>query len=1481
MKALKHIQILLLLTVLLPFQVFPQQGGNTEELQLEAIVKTFDAVFQNDAYAENLTSASLNVLPVGIKRVVNNMEVTIAVDKAEFCLDYTELTLFAKAVLPQKSADGRPTTLFFGARGIKLSHKGTIIGDATLALLEDVTIRFNGGNMSVTLLGNYDKQTGNTRSKTYLSVDCLGFKELGLDAEVRFPTTLVERVGPDGTVVQKNPVVSGHFRTVVSDWNNIMADITLPSFQICGLDGFIFDLEKVLLDFSDTYNDKAVAFPRGYEQKYMIPGQPTLWRGVYARRLQVTLPKAFSSTDGTRTRFTAEHMLIDDNGITGLFAAENILRFENGSAGGWNFSVNTFRLEMEANQLLAAGFSGEIGLPFNKGKTRLGYNALIQEDNEYLMCVQPADTLDFSIFNAKATLLPNSYVKLHVVDNKFLPEALLHGSMAIAAGGKVPVSIPKLEFQSLCLKTEDPYISIKYLGYKGKVSLGAFPISLDNIALRSTSGKVELSSGIKVTLGQDMFSGSTNIAFLASLREEGDRRSWDFDEVKVNEIALGADIAGTMKINGTIGWRRDDPVYGDGFYGALEVAIKPCGDLNVKMRGCFGRTDGFSYWFVDGSVKLPTPIPIVGPLRISGFAGAVSQKMIGVGNAPNEGSAFAAAAYLPDKEKGFGLKSSVLLDIAKVGSGEACFDIAFNARGGLSYIGFYGHVLLAAKLNNTDVLGLTDKYNQVLQKEKEYASKMSTLDRLKQFEPNKAAEIVMPVPEKIQLGIKGAVGIKYDFDNHIFHAQSDLSINIPGGILTGGGQSVIHFAPDTWYMHIGKPDNRMGLKLNIGNLLNVQVGSYLMVGSEIPAMPAPPVEVATILGRDLSSLTLGRNFDMLSTGKGFAFGADLRVATGDITFLLLYANFLTGMGFDIMFKDFGDMYCQETGRQVGMNGWFAQGQSYAYLQGELGVKVNLWFLKMTFPIIKGSTAALLQAQLPNPSSFRGYLGVHVDVLGLIKGNMRFKLSLGDDCTPLIPGGSPLQMAMISDIAPSDKDSDISVFATPQVTFTTALDTQFQAEDDRGINTYRVRLKAFTLQSDGGEVIPGTLKWNSDKNAVTFQAKEVLPPYANLTARVEVCFDKFSNGKWSTVYTANKEAVETRECTFTTGGAPDNIPLENIVYSYPVVDQRYFLTAEYREGAVQLQFGQKYLFERGFDYKLAFTGEDGEPVAADFRYNEQANRIEYSLPKLNTQQRYTLSLSYTPKDVEVADRQGTVQQVFDTEEEGALSVENRGASAGINTTLEKSILDFGFATSRYTTFGEKLGSIHVEGNGIAQDAGLSYRFLYNVQADEPFDEAEVTGVAKSGQKALIQPFARLEEPFFTHTVDPLVYEGYPFEAIRLAYRDDAGIGVPPVRSVFIYDPYLDLIADDARPPKFYLPWAYESGIVVERDFRDLQSQVVNNRTRVSEGIYKRFATGSLPFIKYGKYGVVMIYTLPDGTVTSSCDFYFNNFLRFNE
>jgi hypothetical protein len=1478
--------------------LYGQQSNFNSEMQLDRARKTFAMLSQSNSYTEDLYQSDLNTLPIGLKRTVNNMEVTIAVDKVTFNTTYMELSVFARAVIPQ-GEDGKRTNLFFGANGIKLSYEGSIIGDAYLSLLGDIEIPFNNGNTVIVLKGDYDATRGISQSGTFMSIDCKGFKELGVNAEVVFPKTLLRPANSaDGDVVK------GHFRTVIENWNDLLVEISLPSFYIVGLDGFEFNVRDVALDFSDSRNSQATRFPSGYEQKYMVPGAATLWRGVSAGEVSITLPKQFSTVDGTRTQIAVNDMIIDDYGISGHFTADNVLPFDMGSAGGWNFSVNSFELQFEASKLIAAGFDGRLGLPFNGENTSLDYTAIIKPNNEYIMQIASVENIDFSIFSAKASILPNSYVTMHVADDQFRPTAVLHGRMSIIHDSDValaenseykpiPTTIPTVEFRSLTLKTEAPYLTVEHLGYSGKSLLGGFPISINSIGLRADGRQAYLSTGISLALMEGTISAKTTVAFMARMKEENNRKFWTYEGVRLDAIDLKTSIGEFIDLEGKLLWMRDDPLYGNGFAGDLQVILTQMDNLSINMRGAFGVKDDFRYWFADGGAVIPGGIPVYPALTINGISGGVTYRMRGEGSRADSqqgGSTFTSMNYIPDKDRGLGFKAAVLFQIKeKIANGEASFEIAFSKSGGLSYAGFYGFAEFPSGGSNPIPIPkaeqINEKYRNILRLE----SSINTedLEKWKQFDPNRAAAAISPIPAELQYGIMGTLGIQFDFRNKSLHATTDIYVNTPGGFLRGvssgnrAGWGVLHIDPSEWYIHLGSPTDRLGLQINLGDIIGIKAGAYLLAGSRIPEMPAPPIEVANLIREDISRLSLGRNIDALSLGTGFAFGSDFRVNTGDLTFLMMYAKFLAGVGFDFMLKDYGDLQCRGRSGVVGLNGWYAKGQAYAYLQGELGVNINLWLLKKKVPIIKGGAAALMQAMLPNPSSFKGYLGVNINVLGLIKGNARFKVLLGEECDMVIPGSSPIDMTMINDVSPRDKEEEMSVFTMPQATFNIPVGQSFEAEDDNGLSIYRIQLRAFTLTGEKGETIAGTLKWNSQKDAVTFQTKEILPPKSKLQANVRVIFEEFKNGQWRAVVTSGKEAVEEKTFAFTTGGAPEDIPMQNIAYTYPVVDQKYFLPDEDNSGYVQLQFGQKYLFEQGFDYKLSFSDRTGKETEASFNYNESANRLEFTIPKLDISTSYTLRIAYTAQGTKETQTGGYTSRNIMDSDDASVSMEGRKAVAGISADGEKSILNYLFSSSRFRTFPQKIKSIKTKDGAYAENAEASVRLLYRVQGDENFDETEISGTDKSGNAPLIQARAELREPFYTSTIAPLVYNGYPYSGLRLTYREENPVGVPPFKSVFIYAPYVLDMQKGAKSANFWFPYTYEASIYFEQDFRNLQSMIVNNRNRVSSAIYSRFATGNLPFLKKGMYKVTLQYVLPNGKVSSSTNFEFNNFLNLNE
>ncbi|MBO9202162.1 MULTISPECIES: hypothetical protein [Niastella] len=1460
-----------------------------------AAISAVQKVEKSNRWIESLQPSDVNELPVGLRRTINNITYKIAVSSAIFREKYTELTAYASVNIPQYE---KP--LVFGISGLKLSYTGGIVGDAKLVLLGDFPIPIQGGNAKLILQGGLNTTNGQAKdSVTYLSMDCNGFKELSVSALVQFPRNLLVPCDKNGKkITDSNASVNASFKTVITDWNDLLVSINLPKFQINKLEGVVFTVSNAVFDFSDFRNSPTVAFPADYAKRYMSYPSATMWRGVYIQSLEIALPEMFKrSNEEGAVSFSATKMIIDNNGVTGNFSGKNILSYNTGSASGWRFSVNDFSIGLEANHLVAASFSGNLGLPVAAADS-LAYDAVITEDNKYWLTVKPKKSLDFKLWQAKVDLDSNSYIKLLVDNGRFRPEANLCGRMTVSATGSAGNSLAEFKgvtFRNLRLKTMAPYFSVDYFGYSGEVKIAKFPVSIDSIVLvAKDTTRVDLSFGVKLTLMDNAFKAGTRLNIASTFtRDQNGNHKWEFEKVGISNIKLENVKIGGLSLSGEANFMQDDKEYGDGFAGNITAKFEMLSSLQVTVRCIFGHST-FRYWFVDGQAKWGDGIPIVGPLRLNGFAGGAYFRMSkkNKGSASSTGSAL--GEYKPDSVMGIGIKAGIFFNVAKPEAvqGMAEFEVAFNRNGGMNYIGFFGNAKFMGKLPGIagkfmeKSAALFNKVENAVSSGLEGLSDVAKLEqieklqKLKISDPQQAARTIPPdVDMNTENGISAYLGMFYDFEANTFHANFDLYVNVAKGLLQGignnyrAGWAVMHFAPGEWYVYMGTPTDPIGIQFSLGSF-KLKTQSYFMLGTKIPGSPPPPDEVADILGLDAAQLDYMRDENALGDGRGFAFGARLSVETGDITFLVLYANFKAGLGFDLMLKDYGDAHCEGSSDPIGMDGWYANAQAYAYLQGELGVKVNLWFIKARIPIISGAAATLMQAKLPNPSWFVGYLGVRFSVLGgLVSGNARFKLEVGNECT-IVAGGAqttPVGIAVISDLSPKDT-ANVDVFASPQAAFNFAIGKDIPISDEKGDHTFRVQLDQFDLLANG-KSIPGKLTWNANNDAVTFYSTDVLPPATAIKAVVKVSFKENQHGSWQTVYLDGKKAEESRTLNFVTGTAPESIPLSNISYAWPVVEQHNFYAGETNQGVVQLKRGQKYLFAiRGYIPQLMLQPVGGgQPVKLPFSYDSTECRIRFNIFKVQASSNYELVLQNVPS---ATTPQGGGQAVSTTAVNGdSVQIATNSAASVVNTNTGKPLLNYTFRSSRYGTFAEKMQAIQQGGTSIKKLASDLISMQQGVTGGEPFDLNELSGTEYTNNLPLAQPVAITDDAYFQAYIYPLNYKNYPVGgSIGLGERDTALLGLVPVRALPVSLSYQSLVQQgNFADPQVtgYLPYIYDLFRIYKQDFLDLQTQVVDRFLGTSQQQqYEWLINGYFPFIRKGYYNVNYQFVIPGGIKGSS-------------
>ena len=1499
--------------------------------EAEGIMNKIDEL---GAWINTLTQGALVTLPVGMKQVVNEVVYEVGIAKASIHRDYTELTVFARIRMPQSDENGNPIEAFFGANNVKLSHQGGIVGDANLVLLGDVQIPFNAGNWLLELKGGFDYKTGGTQNLTYVSIDCNGVKEMGVAADVQFSRNLILPVTANGEALNEtknvqniagNSVtvpnrVTGSFNMVVTDWNNIIAEIDLPPFVLAKHpEKFVFELNEAIFDFSDL-NTPDVPFPDHYrEQGLLLPNRET-WRGVYVKSLQVGMPKTFKTTESIaaqkRVTFGATNLIIDNNGVSGIFTAENPISIDKGRTNekkAWAYSVDNIEVKLVTNRITSAKFDGKIILPIsdegenaNKEEmetSSLRYKGLISED-EYLMSVSNLDTLNFNVWKAKAQLDPNSIVELNVVDGNFEPKAILSGRMAISASqkeslendganknGEEMVEFTGIVFQNLVLQTQSPVLKVDYLGYQDEVKLANFPVSISAIAFDSDEQGAGLRFDLKLNLmGKEDkgFAADAHLGVMGTFIEENFKQRWKYDRLDVSKIRIDANV-GSIELTGDLELMSNDPIYGNGFTADIKGTFGKIGPINCKA--IFGRSD-FRYWYVDAAVR-DLSIPI-GAMEVTGFAGGAYYRMT---RKPGGGPDYSPSglAYLPSADTSIGAKAMIFAAVGKKGAIDlgVGFEMEFNNSLGLRRIGLYGEaqVMQAFDFPNP-VAKMTEKLGTMVDNET-----LTTVMNSKTGEMllNKAdTEYEPEVVGEANLSAK--IGIEYDFENKSFHAMMDLYVNVAGGVVKGrasqgrAGWGVIHIDPDTWYVHMGTPDDRLGLEIGVGGFA-LETGGYFMMGNEIPGSPPPPLKVAEILNKEQQQLDYMRDLNALGNGQGFAFGADFKMDTGEMNFLMFYARFQAGLGFDIMLKNYGLAECSNTGKQVGINGWYANGQAYAYLQGELGINVKLFFVEKRIPIITAAAAVLLQAQGPNPIWMRGIIGGEYDLLnGTITGNFNFEMEIGEKCalnTENPMGG----LKIIADVTPTDGADEVDVFAAPQVAFNLGVEKAMVIPEADGDHTYKITLDEFKITDDQNNLISGKMKWDDNKTAVTFLPEDILSPSTPMKVTVTVGFKELVNGIYKVVIVNGTPAKETEERSFVTGGAPEYIPLHNITYAYPVVDQKYFYPKEYGTGYIQLRQGQDYLFDDAqWKSTVKISDANGNGDEANFTYNTGSNQLRYTLPKTKNETGYDFVIVSRPKNTSTTTAAVTETATTDLGDNNTVSVKtNKAGTVSQDGSIER--INYSFKTSAYNTFAQKVGDMNVkefgwnliEGNreNVYLDDAI---YLFNrIKNHEPFEIAELIGNQYTDNRPLIDAAADVMDDYFVNDLNPLLYSKYKTGTYKIS-RDPQPYGFIPKKALPIYGKYLTSTENniDTDFIETIIPYRYNLPQIYRDDFNDVKTRLLSASVRnrlIINANHSAIMDTDFPFMREGYYSIDLQYTLPDGNLGSKSKVRYKNPLNY--
>jgi hypothetical protein len=950
-------------------------GANTKNLA-EA-QEILDNAIEYTGNLQTIASGDWVRIPLKITKTLSNIQYTMAIGKVEINAGFSELSVYMSIELP----NGRK--LIFGSPSIKLNSTGGLLGDTKLGLFADYAIDL-GANKSLLVL---KRMENGSFGGTYVSIDCDGFKELGIDAQVIFSRDVIVPVDAAGNPVV-NKHVQGNFKVVASDWNDIVASVDLPRFAIPEYADIAFGLNSATIDISDLRNAPNTKFPVQYQGE-----TSPLWRGVYIQSLEAILPKQIKRRNSTgRTSVMVNNLIIDKTGVSGNLGAKNLLALHEGAMDKWAYSLDTLQVGFVQNQLIHFGMAGTIMPPVMDNKRDIGieYSAFIDATKNFTLNASIPEAVQFNFVQAaKVSIRKDSKIDVTIADDNFYPSATLHGSMEIKAslkGKAIPdtinkngLNLAKIDFEGMEIKTNAPLLQIHHFSLTtGR--LANFPVQINKLEFKSSEsvGSLFVSLSLNLLKDEEGGNGLRTMFHINSTMSNPEVHHWVFDNSFMDALKLDFDI-GPVKLNGGLNIFDDDPIYGTGFCGNINAIFKISNHKKVEAEAAtiFGANEEFRYWYAD-AMALGFTLPLGGIVNLTGFGGGAYKhmRMKSNTNSSIECRSSTGVIYVPDGSVGLGIKASVFLTATteSLFAANATLELTCNSTGGINQVQIFGEGQFMVKKD----FALPGEVALNIRLTKMCSNSTSAL----QAEDKHTAS-------KSNGSVSFQLRLNLQFDEDIYHGAFAVYANIANGRLKGNasppgnlaGAVDLYISPSFWHFYLGNYDEKLSLSTDLAQL-QVAAGAYFMTGNDLKPPPALDPKIAQELGISINQVSddrSGRSGE-IATGQGFALGANLHI-NYDNQGRRLIVRIHAGAGFEFYCMSFGsDRKCASGyGPPIGANGWRASGLIYLYAN----VYVKFWGVSAS-----PGVALMVNGQIPNPNYFEAYL----KIIGI-----KINFKLGEPC----------------------------------------------------------------------------------------------------------------------------------------------------------------------------------------------------------------------------------------------------------------------------------------------------------------------------------------------------------------------------------------------------------------------------------------------------------------------------------------------------
>jgi len=583
-----------------------------------------DKAIEIGRYIDILTGGNLESMPIIKTQTIGTNDISLIFNSAKIYPEFAEIEVYVKIEMNgRKDFHGDPVELYFGAQNIYFSQeKGLISG--SVGLLADYSVKLGESSdaglwltkMNAELLD--DKGTPTplddeyNYTGTYINFDCEGFKEMGLGGHVimsrdwviptdEFGVPLTTPNGSPGNT----PRVNAGFQVIAQDFNDVMVSVDIEDpFVLTSWQDMSFSLTNATLDMSSYRNPTDIP--------YDVPDM--IWEGVYIENISITLPEPFkrscsSFADAQQTgggnsnppppgsteqqnpnyeapqtcrmKVSANHLLLDGDGVTGQFELEGQAPLIGGAVmdGEWGWSLNTIGIFVAQSEITGFSFAGEIGAPIISKNTPLEYDASFNfgaSMYDFNVAVPADKPIKIPVWNAAQVIIESPTVNITIDQGEF-SAGVIFQTTTIQIGNPADyttsntgsmVKMPGLTVHELALNTRAPYFTVGGVDINtGDSKVSNFPVTINGLSMDTNpNDPEELLLGFTIGLNL-MDSGSTGVQASGDLTIKGEyvrdidgTRSWKYKDLQFDGANIVACFpqfygSGFLIVNGCNFWK--------------------------------------------------------------------------------------------------------------------------------------------------------------------------------------------------------------------------------------------------------------------------------------------------------------------------------------------------------------------------------------------------------------------------------------------------------------------------------------------------------------------------------------------------------------------------------------------------------------------------------------------------------------------------------------------------------------------------------------------------------------------------------------------------------------------------------------------------------------------------------------------------------------------------------------------------------------